>query len=37
MKIIIAAIVNFIHEDTITPRIKPLVLPNEMNLQSRLF
>ena len=37
MKKVIAAIVNFIKEDTITPKIKPLVLPTEMNLQHRLF
>jgi hypothetical protein len=37
MKKVIDAIVNFIKEDTITPRIKPLVLPIEMNLQNRLF
>jgi len=37
MKKVIAIIVNFIKEDTITPRIKPLVLPIEMNLQHGLF
>lgn len=37
MKKVITAIVNFIKEDTITPRINQVVMPIEMNLQNRLF
>lgn len=37
MKKVITAIVNFIKEDTITPRINRVVMPIEMNLQNRLF